>query len=97
MGDEPNQPGSGNPLFVWPAGKLPPRRGYPIRSSPCGRRSHELGIEQTGWQSHFAMAAGGGIDVKVSKHFSLRPIQAEYFMIKISDGLNNRQNNFRFG
>ncbi len=55
------------------------------------------GIEQTGWQSHFAMAAGGGIDVKVSKHFSLRPIQAEYFMIKISDGLNNRQNNFRFG
>jgi len=55
------------------------------------------GIEQTGWQSHFAMTAGGGIDVKISKHFSIRPVQAEYFLTKIPDGLSNRQNNFRFG
>jgi hypothetical protein len=55
------------------------------------------GIEQTGWQSHFAMTAGGGIDVKLSKHFSIRPLQADYFLTKIPDGLNNRQNNFRFG
>ena len=55
------------------------------------------GIEQTGWQSHFAMTAGGGIDVRISKHFSLRPAQAEYFMTKIPDGLHNRQSNFRFG
>jgi hypothetical protein len=55
------------------------------------------GIVQTGWQSHFAMTAGGGIDLKVSKHFSIRPVQAEYFLTKIPDGLNNRQNNFRFG
>lgn len=55
------------------------------------------GIEQIGWQSHFAMTAGGGIDLKISKHFSIRPVQAEYFLTKIPDGLNNRQNNFRFG
>jgi Outer membrane protein beta-barrel domain len=55
------------------------------------------GIEQSGWQSHFAMTAGGGVDVRVSKHFSIRPVQAEYFLTKIPDGLNNRQNNFRFG
>ena len=55
------------------------------------------GIEQTGWQSHFAMTAGGGIDLKVSKYFSIRPVQAEYFLTKIPDGLSNRQNNFRFG
>jgi len=55
------------------------------------------GIVQTGWQSHFAMTAGGGVDVKLSKHFSIRPAQAEYFLTKIPDGLNNRQNNFRFG
>jgi hypothetical protein len=55
------------------------------------------GIEQIGWQSHFAMTAGGGIDLKVSRHVSIRPVQAEYFLTKISDGLNNRQNNFRFG
>jgi hypothetical protein len=43
------------------------------------------------------MTAGGGIDVKISKHFAIRPAQAEYFLTKIPDGLNNRQNNFRFG
>jgi len=55
------------------------------------------GIEQIGWQSNFAMTAGGGLDLRVSKHFSVRPIQAEYFLTKIPDGLSNRQNNFRFG
>jgi len=54
------------------------------------------GIQTSGWQSHFAMTTGGGIDVKISKHFSLRPAQAEYFLTKIPDGLNNRQNNFRY-
>ena len=42
------------------------------------------------------MTAGGGIDVKLSKHFSIRPVQAEYFLTKIPDGLDNPQNNFRF-
>lgn len=55
------------------------------------------GIQQVGWQSHLATTAGGGIDVKLSKHVSLRPVQAEYFQTKIPDGINNRQNNFRFG
>ena len=51
----------------------------------------------TGAQDHFAMTAGGGIDFKVSRHVSVRPIQAEYFMTKIPDGLNNRQDNLRIG
>lgn len=41
------------------------------------------------------MAVGGGLDLRVSRHFSVRPVQAEYFLTKIPDGLNNRQNNFR--
>jgi hypothetical protein len=44
----------------------------------------------------FCNDSGWGIDVKLSKHFSIRPVQAEYFLTKIPDGLNNRQNNFRF-
>ena len=43
------------------------------------------------------MTAGGGVDFKVSGHVSVRPIQAEYFMTKIPDGLNNRQDNLRLG
>jgi opacity protein-like surface antigen len=54
------------------------------------------GIGHPGTTNAFAMAAGGGLDFNVSKHISVRPMQAEYFMTKFADGLNNRQNNFRF-
>jgi hypothetical protein len=43
------------------------------------------------------MTAGGGVDIRASRHFSIRPVQAEYLLTKIPDGLNDRQNNFRFG
>jgi hypothetical protein len=43
------------------------------------------------------MTAGGGLDIQVSRVVAVRPAQVEYFMTRFSDGLNNRQNNFRFG
>ncbi len=55
------------------------------------------GISQSGDQNHFAMTAGGGIDYKVSSHVSVRPVQTEYFLTKIPDALNGRQNNSRLG
>jgi len=45
----------------------------------------------------FGMTAGGGIDLRVSKHFAVRPFQAEYFMTRFPDGASHLQNNFRFG
>ena len=61
-----------------------------------GIRTTDGIARSTGTENNFAMTAGGGIDFKVSKHISVRPVQAEYFLTKIPDGLNNRQNNFRF-
>jgi opacity protein-like surface antigen len=55
------------------------------------------GIGYSGSENNFDMTAGGGIDFKVSRHVSVRPIQAEYLMTKIPDALNNRQNNLRIG
>jgi opacity protein-like surface antigen len=55
------------------------------------------GIGLPGDQNNFAMTAGGGIDFKVSRHVSIRPAQAEYFMTRLPNGLNNRENNFRIG
>jgi len=46
-------------------------------------------------ENAFAMALGGGLDVKVAQHFAVRLIQAEYLMTKFNDGANNRQNNAR--
>jgi hypothetical protein len=55
------------------------------------------GIGVSGPQNNFAMTAGGGIDFKVSAHFSVRPIQAEYLMTRLPNGLNNREDNLRIG
>lgn len=49
-----------------------------------------------GSKTAFGMTAGGGIDFTVSRHIAIRPVQAEYFLTKFPDGLNNRQNNFRY-
>jgi opacity protein-like surface antigen len=48
-----------------------------------------------GSKTAFGTTAGGGIDVTLSRHVAVRPIQAEYFLTKFPDGATNRQNNFR--
>ena len=49
--------------------------------------------------SGFAMTAGGGLDIKLSRHVALRPVQAEYFLTRLSPigafGVTSR-NNFRY-
>jgi outer membrane immunogenic protein len=50
-----------------------------------------------GSDNGFALTAGGGLDVKLSHHFSLRVVQADYFLTHFNNSLNNRQNNFRIG
>jgi len=55
------------------------------------------GIGQSGAQNHFAMAVGGGLEFNIAEHVAIRPVQTDYFMTKFPDGLNNRQDNFRFG
>ena len=44
----------------------------------------------------FAMTAGGGVDFKISEHFAIRPVQAEYLLTKFTDGASNQQNSFRY-
>ena len=45
-------------------------------------------------ESHFAMAVGGGLDVRASKRVDIRVFQVDYNPI-FADG--DRSNNFRFG
>ena len=47
----------------------------------------------------FAAAAGGGVDINLSHHVSLKPIQVEYFMTQLPNTvatLNSVQNNLRY-
>ena len=87
--------GAAMPYLLGPRAHL--RRGNitPFAQVLAGGILTSSGIQTSGWQSHFAMAIGGGVDVRVSRHISIRPVEAEYFLTTIPDGLNNRQNNFR--
>src|SRR5690242_20272885 len=49
--------------------------------------------------SGFAMFAGGGLDVRVSKHIAIRPVGADYFLTRSSTlftGNDTNRNNFRY-
>jgi outer membrane immunogenic protein len=43
----------------------------------------------------FAMLAGGGLDIGLNRHFAIRAVEADYFMTRFSNGVNDRQNNLR--
>jgi len=49
-------------------------------------------------RNSFAMAVGAGIDFKLSRHFALRPIQADYLLTQFGGQLTGggKQNNFRY-
>jgi hypothetical protein len=88
--------GAAIPYLFGPRVNLRRHKVIPFGQVLFGGVVTSSGIATFGWQNHFAMTAGGGIDMRVSEHVSIRPLQAEYFLTKIPDGLNNRQNNFRY-
>ncbi len=45
----------------------------------------------------FAMAAGGGVDVKIMRHVALRLVQADYYLTRFDNSVNDHQNNLRIG
>ena len=68
---------------------LPP--GIPVPPSISAR----IGASNTG----FAMFAGGGLDIKVSKRIAFRPIGADYYLTRLPSlltGDTTNRNNFRY-
>ena len=50
-------------------------------------------------QTAFAMTAGGGLDIKLNKHVSFRPIGLEYYLTRFQNLRSqddNNQNNIRY-
>ena len=89
--------GAAMPYLFGPRASIRRGKVTPFVQTLFGGILTSSGIATLGWQTHFAMAVGGGVDARVSRHISVRPVEAEYLLTKIPDGLNNRQNNFRFG
>ncbi len=53
------------------------------------------GISASASDDAFALALGGGLDVKATRNIAIRLVQAEYVLTKFNDGGNNRQNSVR--
>jgi len=64
-------------------------------ANPNNPVSARLQASNTG----FAMMAGGGLDIRLSKHVAVRPVGADYYLTRVSSlltgGTTNR-NNFRY-
>lgn len=73
------------------------RKATPFAQALFGGIRTTDGIGVAGSQNNFSMTAGGGIDFTVSTQISVRPIQLEYLMTRLPNGLNNRQDNLRIG
>jgi outer membrane immunogenic protein len=43
----------------------------------------------------FALAAGGGLNINLSRHFAVRAFQADYFFTHLPNNQGDRQNNLR--
>ena len=79
----------------------PPSVSNPIAPAPpiVVNPNIPLSVRVVSSRSGFAMVAGGGLDIKLSKHVSFRPIGADYFLVRLPDFFNStdtNRNNFRY-
>ena len=68
----------------------------PCTGTSCGNPSI---VHLTNSQNAFAMAVGGGLDIKVAKHVAFRPIGLDYFLTRLHnpvDSNDHNQNNLRY-
>jgi outer membrane immunogenic protein len=43
----------------------------------------------------FALTAGGGLDFSLTRHIALRAFEADYYLTRFDNGVNDHQNNLR--
>jgi outer membrane protein OmpA-like peptidoglycan-associated protein len=78
-----------------------PLPGQPIvlPGQPSVPANTPVTLRSTASQTAFAMTAGGGLDIKLSKHVRFRPVQLEYFLTRFQNyrsANDNNQNNLRY-
>lgn len=56
-----------------------------------------VGKLPTSYDTSFAMAIGGGVDVAISRHVWIRAVQADYFYSELRNVQGDQQNQFRIG
>jgi outer membrane immunogenic protein len=57
--------------------------------------SGAIATGSAGPQNAFAMTAGGGVDIGITRRFALRAFEADYYYTGFNNGTNDHQNNLR--
>jgi opacity protein-like surface antigen len=83
------------PRFNWRMSRVTPY----VQTLVGGARFSSVANPLTKSENVFATALGGGLDVQLSKHWAVKPVQVEYFMTQLPGAATNltyAQNNLRY-
>jgi outer membrane immunogenic protein len=84
------------PRYTWTrAGRFAPFAQVLLGGAHAGGTLAPGGSVLSGSANAFAMTAGGGLDVGITRHIGLRAFQADYYLTHFDNGTNDHQNNLR--
>jgi outer membrane immunogenic protein len=86
------------PRYTWThAGRLAPFAQVLVGGAHAGGTLSPGSSGLPGSANAFAMTAGGGVDVGLTRRFALRAFEADYYLTRFDNGVNDHQNNLRIG
>lgn len=84
------------PRYTWTrGGRFAPFAQVLLGGTHAGGTLAPGGAGLSGSANAFAMTAGGGLDIGLSKHIALRAFEADYYLTHFDNGTNDHQNNLR--
>jgi outer membrane immunogenic protein len=86
------------PRYTWThAGRFAPFAQVLVGAAHAGGALSPGSSGLPGSANAFAMTAGGGVDVGITRRFALRAFEADYYLTRFDNGVNDHQNNLRIG
>lgn len=84
------------PRYIWiRSGRFAPFAQLLLGGAHAGGTLAPGGSALSGSANAFAMTAGGGLDIAITRHIGLRTFQADYYLTHFDNGTNDHQNNLR--
>jgi peptidoglycan-associated lipoprotein len=88
----------GGPRYSWRhAGKFTPFAQLLMGVDRASGALTPAASGLAGSATAFAATVGGGVDYAITRRLSFRAAQLDYYLTRFDNGVNNHQNNFRFG
>jgi outer membrane immunogenic protein len=84
------------PRYTWTrAGRFAPFVQALVGAAHAGGSLAPGSSGLSGSANAFAMIAGGGLDIGFTPHIALRAFEADYYLTRFDNGVNDHQNNLR--